>query len=156
MNSSMITSCPCGSGIPSNECCARYHSGSAYPDTPELLMRSRYTAFAHGDAQYLLKTSSAKLASTLSLDDLRDSYKDGQFIKLEVLDAEADTVEFIAYFLMKDKLFRIHERSRFVLENEQWKYDEGALLEHPVERLTRNVPCPCGSGKKFKHCHLKG
>jgi preprotein translocase subunit SecA len=21
------------------------------------------------------------------------------------------------------------------------------------ERTARNAPCPCGSGKKFKHCH---
>ena len=21
------------------------------------------------------------------------------------------------------------------------------------ERTGRNAPCPCGSGKKFKHCH---
>jgi preprotein translocase subunit SecA len=23
----------------------------------------------------------------------------------------------------------------------------------PAERIARNAPCPCGSGKKFKHCH---
>jgi preprotein translocase subunit SecA len=23
----------------------------------------------------------------------------------------------------------------------------------PVERVARNAPCPCGSGKKYKHCH---
>jgi len=27
---------------------------------------------------------------------------------------------------------------------------EGALAEAPV---SRNAPCPCGSGKKYKHCH---
>ena len=26
---------------------------------------------------------------------------------------------------------------------------EGAL----AEPISRNAPCPCGSGKKFKHCH---
>jgi preprotein translocase subunit SecA len=26
---------------------------------------------------------------------------------------------------------------------------EGAL----AEPINRNSPCPCGSGKKFKHCH---
>jgi len=23
-----------------------------------------------------------------------------------------------------------------------------------VEPISRNAPCPCGSGKKYKHCHL--
>ena len=25
----------------------------------------------------------------------------------------------------------------------------------PSQRLSRNAPCPCGSGKKYKHCHGK-
>lgn len=24
-----------------------------------------------------------------------------------------------------------------------------------VEKIGRNDPCPCGSGKKYKHCHMK-
>jgi len=27
---------------------------------------------------------------------------------------------------------------------------EGGVVEAPV---SRNAPCPCGSGKKYKHCH---
>jgi hypothetical protein len=23
-----------------------------------------------------------------------------------------------------------------------------------MESISRNAPCPCGSGKKYKHCHL--
>ncbi|MBK6555280.1 MAG: preprotein translocase subunit SecA [Rhodocyclaceae bacterium] len=37
--------------------------------------------------------------------------------------------------------------------------DETSKPQQPVERATpkvgRNDPCPCGSGKKFKHCHGK-
>jgi preprotein translocase subunit SecA len=28
-----------------------------------------------------------------------------------------------------------------------------AALPEGFERTGRNAPCPCGSGKKFKHCH---
>ena len=32
------------------------------------------------------------------------------------------------------------------------------LDTRPAKKLTykaeRNAPCPCGSGKKFKHCHV--
>jgi preprotein translocase subunit SecA len=54
------------------------------------------------------------------------------------------------------------------LENVQYHhadYDRPALgtaepkAAQPVERHTpkvgRNDPCPCGSGKKYKHCHGK-
>lgn len=27
-------------------------------------------------------------------------------------------------------------------------------LRRVPPRVGRNEPCPCGSGKKFKHCHL--
>jgi preprotein translocase subunit SecA len=30
-----------------------------------------------------------------------------------------------------------------------------ATLERPQHRIARNAPCPCGSGKKYKHCHGK-
>jgi len=32
------------------------------------------------------------------------------------------------------------------------------FLKEPVEskKVPRNGPCPCGSGKKFKHCCEKG
>jgi preprotein translocase subunit SecA len=37
--------------------------------------------------------------------------------------------------------------------------DDAAKAQKPVERATpkvgRNDPCPCGSGKKYKHCHGK-
>ena len=28
--------------------------------------------------------------------------------------------------------------------------DDGSVVEAPV---SRNAPCPCGSGRKYKHCH---
>ena len=27
---------------------------------------------------------------------------------------------------------------------------QGGVVEAPI---SRNAPCPCGSGKKYKHCH---
>ena len=37
--------CPCGSGELYEKCCGVYHSGAAVPETPEQLMRSRYSAY---------------------------------------------------------------------------------------------------------------
>jgi preprotein translocase subunit SecA len=30
-----------------------------------------------------------------------------------------------------------------------------SLPENPYPKVGRNDPCPCGSGKKYKHCHGK-
>ena len=35
--------------------------------------------------------------------------------------------------------------------------DEGSdePFERDLPKIGRNDPCPCGSGKKYKHCHLR-
>ena len=47
--------------------------------------------------------------------------------------------------------------------NERDKYEPGGgtavdVKQEPVKvapKIGRNEPCPCGSGKKYKHCHGK-
>ena len=60
--------CPCGLGDDYESCCGRLHAGAPAP-TAESLMRSRYSAFAVGDAGYLLRTwHPSGRPRTLSLD----------------------------------------------------------------------------------------
>mgnify|MGYP000544287138 FL=1 len=33
-------------------------------------------------------------------------------------------------------------------------FSHGPAPRH-IAKIGRNEPCPCGSGKKFKHCHGK-
>ncbi|WP_343900331.1 YchJ family protein [Nocardioides aquaticus] len=47
--------CPCGSGSPYASCCRRAHLGEPSP-TAEALMRSRYSAYALGEADHLFRT----------------------------------------------------------------------------------------------------
>src|SRR5437763_501648 len=38
---------------------------------------------------------------------------------------------------------------------EQWRqFERYPMLRH-TQKVGRNGPCPCGSGKKYKHCHGK-
>ena len=48
--------CPCGGGISYTHCCEPFHTGQALPPTAEALMRSRYSAFVLGLADYLWRT----------------------------------------------------------------------------------------------------
>ncbi|MCS5722742.1 YchJ family protein [Herbiconiux sp. CPCC 203407] len=115
--------CPCLSGSPYGECCAPYHRGEATAPTAERLMRSRYSAFAVGDAAYLLASwhPSTRPAS-LDLDD------DVRWYRLDILGRSAggvlDTegvVEFSARFAPGGE---VRERSRFVREDGRWLYVE--------------------------------
>lgn len=49
--------CPCGSGRKYKTCCGLYHARIQYPDTVERLIRSRFTAYAIGDVDYLWRTT---------------------------------------------------------------------------------------------------
>ena len=141
--------CPCGSGKTYLLCCGPLHTGQQKAQSPEQLMRSRYSAFARGEAEYLLKTSVDRDHAPDELEQLKAAMGQVEWIKLEVLDAYDDIVEFKAYFRDESALSLLHEKSRFVFEEEAWFYDEGTLFNTKIER---NAPCPCGSGKKYKKC----
>jgi SEC-C motif-containing protein len=53
----------------------------------------------------------------------------------------------------------LHEKAEFVRHNGGWIYSRPLREGPPPVRLAqpkpgRNDPCPCGSGKKYKHCCL--
>ena len=50
------TLCPCGSRQKYKKCCQVYHKGAS-AKTALLLMKSRYSAYAVGDANYIVKTT---------------------------------------------------------------------------------------------------
>lgn len=118
--------CACGSGLAYADCCSRYHSGTFVPNG-EVLMRSRYTAYAMGIENYLLDTwhPSTRPASL----DFKSSPQT-QWIGLQVIshqrqDIDHATVEFIARCKINGQAFRMQEISRFVREGERWFYVDG-------------------------------
>lgn len=125
--------CPCGRrdarGRPLAyvACCGRFlDEGLSAPDA-EHLMRSRYSAFVLGRADYLL-TSWHATTRPASL-DLEPGIK---WLGLEVrehraVDADHAEVEFVARSRMGGRGQRLHERSRFVREGGRWFYVDGDM-----------------------------
>ncbi|MGY1744221.1 YchJ family protein [Blastococcus sp. SYSU D00695] len=122
--------CPCGTGLVLAECCGRLHEGTASAATAEQLMRSRYSAFAVGDAAYLLATWHPSTRPTsLELDP------QVRWTGLEVLAtgggsmlAAEGTVEFRASWVRDGRRGAQHEDSRFVREGGRWSYLDGVAL----------------------------
>lgn len=120
----MATRCPCLSGIPYDECCGPLHRGEAAARTAEELMRSRYSAYAVGDADYVRRTwHPSGRPRTLDLQDGTRWYR------LDVLavtgGGAADThgtVEFRAYYRAAGGAGTLHEVSRFVRDGGAWVY----------------------------------
>ena len=122
--------CPCGTGLPLDDCCGPLHAGVATAGTAERLMRSRYSAFAVGDPAYLLASwHSTTRPRTLDLDP------DVRWTGLEVLAttggallAAEGTVEFRAHWVSGSVPGTQHENSRFARENGAWRYVDGVSL----------------------------
>ncbi|NHC43747.1 YchJ family protein [Motilibacter aurantiacus] len=116
--------CPCGLGPAYDDCCGRLHSGRARATTAELLMRSRYTAFALRDEAYLLRTWHP--ATRPVRVDLPPGL---EWTGLQVLDRVAGgpsddlgTVSFVASYREGGRPGRLAERSRFRREDGSWLY----------------------------------
>jgi SEC-C motif-containing protein len=122
-----ITRCPCLSGETYDECCGRLHRGVAHASTAEQLMRSRYSAFAVGDADYLLATwDSSTRPDDLDLDPALRWYR------LDVLSTsgggrfdQTGIVEFRAFYRHPDANGSQHEVSHFAREGGMWRYVGG-------------------------------
>jgi SEC-C motif-containing protein len=115
--------CPCGLGDDYDACCGRLHAGAAAP-TAESLMRSRYSAFAVGDAGYLLRTwhQSAR-PRELTLDSTL------KWTRLAVLETEdgglfdaTGTVRFRAIYVQAGRRGVLAETSRFARQDGRWTY----------------------------------
>lgn len=118
--------CPCGTGLTYGECCYRFHSGEWVAPTAEALMRSRFTAFAVGNSQYLLDTWDPETRpSELGLDVGIDFYR------LDILETtgggpfdSTGTVKFQAFY--KGLASGVQEEdSTFCKVNGAWVYSTG-------------------------------
>jgi len=124
--------CWCGSAFPASQCCAPILRGAEAPSA-EALMRSRYSAFVTGNAEYLLRTwheSTRPDAAALMLDDGMT------WRRLQIVDTtrggpgdDAGVVEFRASYRDADGVAGLlHERSRFVRVDGEWRYVDGDIL----------------------------
>ncbi len=134
--------CPCGSTRSYGDCCGPIHRHVRAPETAEALMRSRYSAFALGNVEWLTET----LASThedRTLDpralaaSIRDVCRAGRFMGLAILAAEENgdrahvTFHVRVFSGGRDRSF--DETSEFVREDGGWRY-LGAFSEGAEQR----------------------
>ena len=123
--------CPCGSGQPYGVCCGPLHRGLEQAPTAERLMRSRYSAYFLGLADYVLTTwASSTRPAELTL------ATGPTWRRLQIVDTadggpadSAGMVEFRASYRDADGVGLLHERSRFAREDNRWVYLEGEILD---------------------------
>lgn len=122
--------CPCGSGEPFGSCCQAIHHGEL-PETAEQLMRSRYSAYAVGNMDYIWQTWHPTTRPVVSMPDAVLPW-----VKLEVVDTvgggpddDEGVVEYKAHYRDGEGTSALHERATFSRRAGRWFYVEGDLYE---------------------------
>ena len=138
MKFSVNENCPCGSLKKYKKCCKTYHDKITFPKTALELMKSRYSAFAICNSDYIIFTTH-HLNSDFTKDlkswnqDIMNFSKNTRFEKLEILDFIDDEIESFVTFkatLFQDKTdISFIEKSRFLKVDKIWKYVDGEFIE---------------------------
>ena len=118
--------CSCGTGLTDGECCGPIHRGEREAATAEQFMRARFTAFAVGDADWLLASwHSSTRPRSLELDP------GIRWLRLDILGATGGgpfdregTVSFEAHWVAEGARGSMRELSRFSRDR-GWQYVDG-------------------------------
>jgi len=115
--------CPCGSNVSFSTCCNVYITGERKPISAESLMRSRYSAYVVHAIPYLLQTTHVSVRNLYRKKELEEWSKNSNWLKLEIISSQTETVEFKAYFTSGSERVEVHhEVASFVFENGEWYY----------------------------------
>lgn len=156
-------SCPCGSGKNFGDCCEPVLNGGREAANAEELMRARFTAHVTHNFRFLHESHRPTAGKAYVAEKGEPTM---EWTRLVVhgheISADPDKafVDFSAYGT-EDKVEKVlHEKAEFLRVNGKWLYNREARLgPAPYKVMTpkvgRNEPCPCGSGKKYKHCCLQ-
>lgn len=159
-----MSTCPCGSNLDYEQCCEPLIKGVRQAETAEHLMRSRYCAYVRAEIDYLVESTHPGNRSDYDLKGTRRWAEKSQWDGLRIISTENGgpedihgKVEFIAYYRYKDSRATHHETAEFVKENGRWYFQQGKMVPQKQvvrtdAKTSRNDPCPCGSGLKFKKC----
>ena len=124
--------CPCGGGD-YDRCCGPLHRGERRAETAEQLMRSRYSAFARGEVDYLLQTHD----QSQSRRALRQACRQTQWLGLSILAVDgggADDLEGTVRFEARHREGVLVETSLFQRRGGalagEWLYIRAIELDH--------------------------
>ncbi len=138
MKSSVNGFCPCGSTRKYKKCCKIFHDKIEIPKIALQLMKSRYSAFAVSNVNYIISTTHKENPDFT--DDLKSWEKDilafckyTKFEKLEILEFLEDDKESFVTFkatLFQDKKdISFIEKSRFLKVEDKWFYIDGQFMD---------------------------
>lgn len=137
MKYSVNSPCPCGSKKKYKKCCKIFHNG-INPKNALELMKSRYSAYATNNPEYIINTTH-KLNNEyveqkwLWEENIKQFIKDTQFNSLDILefiDGEDEAyVTFKANIAINEKDSSFIEKSKFLKVENKWLYLNGEISQ---------------------------
>lgn len=131
--------CPCGSPLKYKKCCKVFHDNIKNPLNALELMKSRFSAYAFKQSNYIIKTThkenqdySENILEWKKEIEIFSSNTD--FDKLEILEFIKGEIE--SFVTFRANLFQnkndvsFIEKSRFKKEDNIWLYVDGEFLEN--------------------------
>jgi SEC-C motif-containing protein len=162
MAETIMTQCPCGSGLAYETCCEPVIKGVQTAETAAQLMRARYSAYVKVETDFLFETTHPEHRQGYDHKGTREWAESAQWEGLEIVAARngsagdaSGEVEFIARFREQGARKEHHELALFKKDQGVWFFTDGRFVApKPIvsTKVGRNEPCTCGSGQKYKKC----
>jgi SEC-C motif-containing protein len=159
-----MAKCPCNSGLDYSQCCEPYINGNNCPETCEALLRSRYSAYTLGELDYIYDTIHPEQKSQHDAKATKKWADESTWMSFEIIaikqgqkEDEEGFIEFKVKYRQKLQNITHHEMAFFKKNEGRWYFFDGEPVTPETyvrenQKIGRNDPCPCGSGKKYKKC----
>ncbi len=129
--------CPCGSGLKFKDCCQPYLQGKKVldGDTPEYVLRTRFSSAVTGNGDYMLKTWDADYRPDYDPVRLGEEMKAQNFTSLNIISIEVNEnqvearIEYYAHFRIRRSNENFHELASFKKKDGLWYYTDGLMLD---------------------------
>jgi SEC-C motif-containing protein len=133
MKISVNSPCPCGSKEKYKKCCQKYHKG-ALPKDALSLMKTRYSAYAIGNADYIIQTTHPENPDyhddkKVWKNEIEYFCEQTTFKSLKIISYEEDRDVSYVHFLATFAVGMLNEKSTFVKLGNRWLYKNGEIRE---------------------------
>lgn len=134
-----------------------------WPKTAKGLLETRYEAFVQGDVDFILATHHPETREQVERTAVEAWSKGSQWrgLKIDEVTEKGDKtfIRFTARYEREFQTTNHTEDAEFRKLDGRWYYFDSQFpkpetIRREGEKTGRNDPCPCGSGKKYKKCHM--
>jgi SEC-C motif-containing protein len=141
-------------------CCGPVHADIRAADTPEQVVRARFSAQVLGDMDFFRQSITRKHRNLPHVDAFAETIGRRRYERIAITDAtrlgwfnRKATVVCRIYDAGRRHVSVHTERIHLKREDRAWRVVAIDLVTAQSSPGTaRNAPCPCGSGKKYKRC----